>query len=116
MLRSDFFSPEQVEAIARDYRNAGLEPAEVAAMAFAEKVTHHAYKVSPEDIDTLHSHGYSDSSILDIILAVSARNYFSRVLDATGTEPDDVYLNLEPSLREALTTGTPLGEAEHAPR
>ena len=85
-------------------------------MAFAEKVTHHAYKVSPEDIDTLHSHGYSDSSILDIILAVSARNYFSRVLDATGTEPDDVYLNLEPSLREALTTGTPLGEAEHAPR
>ena len=50
MLRSDFFSPEQVEAIAGDYRNAGLEPAEVAAMAFAEKVTHHAYKVTREDI------------------------------------------------------------------
>ena len=51
MLRSRFFSAEQVEAIVRDYRNAGLEPAEVAMMAYAEKIVLNAYKVTPEEID-----------------------------------------------------------------
>lgn len=103
MLRLKLFSAEQVEAIAKDYRNAGLEPSEVAIMAFAEKVTRNAYKVSPEDIDGLRSHGLSDAEILDVVLAASARNFFSRVLDATGAEPDEAFLQLEDSLREALT-------------
>jgi AhpD family alkylhydroperoxidase len=38
VLRSKFFSAEQVEAIVRDYRSAGLLPAEVAMMAYAEKI------------------------------------------------------------------------------
>lgn len=76
-------------------------------MAFAEKITRNAYKVAPEDIDNLRSHGFSDTDILDIVLAVSARNFFSRVLDAVGAEPDEAYLKLEDSLREALTVGQP---------
>lgn len=91
----------------KDYRNAGLEPAEVVMMAFAEKVTRNAYKVTPEDIDELRTYGFSDADILDIVLAASARNFFSRVLDAVGAEPDEVYLKLEDSLREALTVGQP---------
>ncbi len=38
VLASKFFSAEQVEAIVQDYRHAGLEPAEVAMMAYAEKI------------------------------------------------------------------------------
>ena len=47
----------------------------------------------------------SDAEILDVILAAAARNFFSKILDATGAEPDAVYLDLEPQLREALVKG-----------
>ncbi len=86
VLRANFFDSEQVEAIIRDYRNAELEPEEVALMAFAEKVTLHAYKVTQHDIDDLRSHGFSDVEILDIILAAACRNFISRVMDGVGWE------------------------------
>ena len=89
MLRSKFFSAEQVEAIVQDYRHAGLEPAEVAMMAYAEKIILNAYKVTPEDIDGLRAHGFSDTDILDIALTAAARSFLSKVLDAVGAEPDD---------------------------
>ena len=38
LLRSGIFTSEQLQAIARDYRQAGLPPDEVAMMAFAEQV------------------------------------------------------------------------------
>lgn len=107
MLRKNFFTAEQVLAILRDYRNAGLEPEEVAAMSFAEKVTLHANSVIPQDIEGLRSHGLTDTEILDVVLAVSARNFFSKALDSLGAEPDAAYLELEPELREALTRGRP---------
>jgi uncharacterized peroxidase-related enzyme len=111
VLRSKFFSLEQVEAITRDYRNAGLEPAEVAMMAFAEKLTLNAYKVTPEDIQGLRTHGFSDADILDIALTAAARNFYSKLLDALGTEPDAKFLDLEPELRHALVVGRPFGES-----
>jgi alkylhydroperoxidase family enzyme len=110
VLRSRFFSDEQVAAIAQDYRQAGLEPAEVAMMAYAEKITLHAYKVTPEDIDGLRAHGFSDTDILDIALTAAARSFYSKMLDATGAEPDPQYLELPPELRQALTVGRPFRE------
>jgi uncharacterized peroxidase-related enzyme len=105
VLRKNFFTAEQVVAILRDYRQAGLEPEEVAMMSFAEKVTLQAHSVTPQDIEGLRGHGLTDAEILDIVLATSARNFFSKVLDAIGAEPDAVYLDLEPELREALAKG-----------
>ena len=105
MLRKNFFTAEQVVAILRDYRQAGLEPEEVAMMSFAEKVTLQAHSVTPQDIEGLRGHGLTDAEILDIVLATSARNFFSKVLDAIGAEPDAAYLDLEPELREALAKG-----------
>ncbi len=80
-------------------------------MAFAEKITLHAYKVTPEDIDDLGAHGFSDSDILDIVLAAAARNFYSRVVDAVGAEPDQEYMNLEFGLRQTLSVGRPFGES-----
>jgi alkylhydroperoxidase family enzyme len=111
VLRSKFFSPEEVEAITRDYRSAGLHEADVAIMAFAEKVTLNAYKVTEEDHEKLRAHGLTDAEILDVVLAASARAFFSKVLDATGAEPDpQMHGKLEPGLRETLTVGRPLDE------
>jgi alkylhydroperoxidase family enzyme len=107
VLRKSFFTAEQVLAILRDCRHAGLEPEEVAVMSFAEKVTLQAHSVAPQDIEGLRAHGLTDAEILDIVLAASARNFFSKALDAVGAEPDAVYLELEPELREALARGRP---------
>ena len=79
-------------------------------MAFAEKVTLHAYKVTPEDIEELRGRGFADAEILDIALAAAARNFYSKALDAIGAEPDSEYLKLEPELRAALAVGRPFGE------
>lgn len=111
MLRREFFQPEEVEAIVRDYRNAGLPAADVAMLAFAEKVTLHAYKVTESDVEELRSHGFPDAEILDIVLAAAARNFFSRVVDAVGAEPDPEYLDLQAGLRRALAVGRPFGES-----
>jgi alkylhydroperoxidase family enzyme len=112
VLRKNFFTGEQLLAILRDYSRAGLEPQEVAVMSFAEKVTLQAHSVTPEDIEALHGHGLTDAEILDVVLAASARNFFSKALDAVGAEPDAAYRDLEPGLREALAKGRPFEVAK----
>lgn len=109
MLRSKFYSAEQVEAIVRDYHNAGLDPVDVAIMDLARKVALHAYKVTPKDIEGLRRHGLADAEILDVVLAAAARCFFSKTLDAVGAEPDETYLQLEERLLNALAVGRPFG-------
>jgi alkylhydroperoxidase family enzyme len=91
LLRSKLLTPEQLEALATDHRKAGLAPAEVAMLDVVEKIALHAYKVTPEDIEGLRHHGFSDEEVVDIVLAASARSFMSKTLDALGAEPDDEY-------------------------
>ena len=109
VLQSRFFTTVQLEAIVQDYHHAGLEPAEVAMMAYAEKIILYAYKVTPEDIDGLRAHGFSDTDILDIALTTAARSFFSKILDAVGAEPDEKYRELPPELQQVLAVGRPFG-------
>lgn len=91
-----------------DYRTAGLPPAEVALLAFAEKVTLAAHDVTREDVEELHRHGLSDAEILDAAMTAGARSFFSKVLDAVGAEPEGRYeALLEEGLRVTLTVGRP---------
>ncbi len=89
VLESRFYGREQLEAMVRDFRNAGLDPVDVAIMAFAEKVALHAYRVTPEDVAELRGHGLQDAEILDVALAAAARSFFSKTLDAVGAGPDE---------------------------
>ena len=107
-LRKNFFSPEQMLAIIKDYRNAGLTPEEVTLMSFARKITLEAHKVTEKDIDELRGFGLKDEEILDVILASTARNFFSKTLEAAGAVPDSVYAELEPELLQALSLGQPI--------
>ena len=100
------FTPEQVEAIVRDYRSAGLPPGEVALLSFAEKVALDASRISAGDVEELRRHGFSDAEVLDVAMTVGARSFFSKVLDAVGAEPDP-YETLEHGLRQTLTVGRP---------
>ena len=107
LLRKNFFSADQLMAIVKDFRNAGLPPEEVAMMSFAQKLTTQAHQISEQDIDELRSYGLSDEEILDVVLASTARNFFSKTLDALCATPDEAYLELEPELIQSLTLGRP---------
>jgi alkylhydroperoxidase family enzyme len=107
LLRKNFFSADQLVAIVKDFRNAGLPPEEVAIMSFAQKIITQARQISENDIDDLRKHGLSDEEILDVVVASTARSFFSKTLDALGAKPDETYLELEPELIQVLTLGRP---------
>lgn len=107
LLRKNFFSADQLAAITKDFRNANLPPEEVAVMSFAQKIIIKAGQVSEKDFDELRAYGFSDEEILDVVLASTARSFFSKTLDALNAKPDEAYLDLEPELLQLFTLGRP---------
>jgi alkylhydroperoxidase family enzyme len=107
VLRKNFFTSEQIEAIVNDYRSAGLSEEEVAIMAFAQKVVSNSHAIQPEDINVLRGYGLEDQEILDVILAASARSFFAQSLDAGGVQPDEAYLEHVGDLVRILSVGRP---------
>lgn len=92
---------DELVQIARDYHNAGLSPAEVAMMEYAERLSTDAVSMTDSETLELRDHGFTDREILDITLAAAARNYMSRTLQAIAAEVD-VPTKLSPQLRGAL--------------
>jgi uncharacterized peroxidase-related enzyme len=101
---------EPVLAIALDHRNAGLDEVDVAIMDLAELVVDDATAVTDADLQRLRYLGLSEAEIIDVILAASARCFFSKTLDALGVRPDAGYHALEPGLRDALVVGRPIAD------
>jgi alkylhydroperoxidase family enzyme len=102
---------EPVREIALDHRTAGLDEVDVAVMDLAERVVDDATAIGDADLQPLRSLGLSEAEIMDVVLAASARCFFSKTLDALGVLPDASYAELEPSVREALVVGRPIAEA-----
>jgi len=105
VLRKNFFSAEQLLAVVKDFRSAGLPPDEVTLMVFAQKIIQNAHSVAGEDVEELRRIGMSDEDILNVVLAVTARSFFSKTLDALNAVPDAIYHDLEPELVQALAAG-----------
>ena len=78
LLRKNFFSADELAAIVKDFRNAGLTDEEVAIMSFAQKISTQATQMSENDFNELRGFGLSDEEILDVVLACTARNFFSK--------------------------------------
>ena len=108
VLRKRFYSAEQLTAIAGSTPGDGLTPADVAAMAFAEKVARDASAITEDDVRALREHGLSDAEIFDVAAAAAMRCFFSKLLDAVGAEPDAAYESLEDDLKRRLTPGRPI--------
>jgi hypothetical protein len=115
VLRKNVFEAEQLAAIVSDYHDAGLSEQEVAVMEFAEKICLHAHAIQEEDIERLRGLGLADEEIVDVALAASVRNFWSKLQDALGTTPDDKYLDLEPNVRKAMQKGRPFAEDRICP-
>ena len=99
---------EPVREIALDHRAAGLDEVDVAVMDLAERVVDDAASIGEADLQRLRDLGLGDTDIMDVVLAASARCFFSKTLDALGILPDSSYAELEPELREALVVGRPI--------
>ena len=98
-------SEAEATAICGDFRTAGLSDAEVAIMAFAEKVAGDATQITRRDVDALRAVGLSDTDIFDVAAAAAARCYFTKINDALGSEPDASFIELDDELRRALVVG-----------
>jgi alkylhydroperoxidase family enzyme len=105
VLADKFYTAEEVAALVDEPPN---DPVDRAVMAFARKVALAADTVTQADVDELKSLGLTDADVLDVTLAAAARSFFSKTLDATGTQPDSAYNGLPDTLRKALTVGRPI--------
>jgi uncharacterized peroxidase-related enzyme len=102
ILIKNGISVDQLRAILTDYKNAGLERAEVAMMEFAQKIIINANKITQADVDALRAQDFEDVEILDITLTATMRSFASKTFDALGAESDAVYAELEGQLSELL--------------
>lgn len=83
--------------------------ADKAVMTLSRKVALDASRITESDLAPLRQNGLSDEEIFDVILAAAARAFFSKTLDATGTEADREYRDLlGPDLSSRLSVGRPI--------
>jgi alkylhydroperoxidase family enzyme len=109
VLLERFHAP--VLEIALDHRAAGLDEVDVAVMDLAERIVDDATAIGDADLQPLRNLGLSETDIMDVVLAATARCFFSKTLDALGILPDASYRDLEPELRDALVVGRPIADA-----
>jgi uncharacterized peroxidase-related enzyme len=83
-LRRVTLDEELAAELRRDYTQAPLSEQDRAMLDYAVKLTRHAWKVTPEDLDRLRQVGFDDRGILQINLIASWFNYINRVADGLG--------------------------------
>jgi uncharacterized peroxidase-related enzyme len=81
----------RARALQRDWRSAGLEPADAVLCGFAEKLTLTPGAMSAADIEALRRAGFGDRAIHDAIQVASYFNYINRVADG-------LHVDLEPGM------------------
>lgn len=75
--------------VIRDYRTADLDPATRALMDYAVLVTRTPGRVTDATIDDLRDHGWDDAEILTATEIIGFFNYYARMADALGVDPED---------------------------
>lgn len=73
----------------RDYRTAELDPPTRALMDYAVLVTRTPGGVTDATIEGLRAHGWDDAEILTATEIIGFFNYYARMADALGVEPED---------------------------
>ena len=117
VLLGKFYTADQLTAIVGDPAATELAPADVAMMAFAEKVARDASAVTEADVRALREHGLTDAEVFDVAATAAARCFFSKLVEALGGEPDAAFDKLDDALKRHLTPGRPISRnaAEHVP-
>ena len=70
---------------------AGLDPAELALLKYAELITRAAHRSTPQDVQKLRDAGWSEDQISEAVYIIAMFAFFNRVADAFGI-PSQNYL------------------------
>lgn len=101
----EFFSEEQILAIAEGGPGSGLDEAEQAMLRFARRIVRDASSVTGSQVAELERHGFSAAELFDIAATAAGRAFFSKLLDALGVLPDSAFLAFAEDFRRPLTVG-----------
>ncbi|MFO1327870.1 MAG: hypothetical protein U1F56_10975 [Rubrivivax sp.] len=107
----EWFDDARLVAIAERREHEVLGAAEQALVRFARQIAHDASAVTATQVAALRSHGYTDAEVFDVVAAVAARSFFTRMLDGLGVQMDSAFLALAEPLRQAFTVGRPIDTA-----
>ena len=72
---------------------AGLSPADRALLDYVTKITEAAYRTTPEDVQDLRDHGWTEPQIAEAVYITAMFAFFNRVADAFGV-PSQGYLEM----------------------
>jgi uncharacterized peroxidase-related enzyme len=111
-LRDVCGDEQSLATIAQDPSGAALSEQDRAVYRFAAKVATDAASISQQDVDELRDAGLSDAEVADVVFAVSARSFFTRVLDGLGAQLDAQTADaFSPALLQSMVVGRPPAEA-----
>lgn len=74
--------------MAVDYRQASLTAADRAMLDFATRLTQNPTAITRADLDPLRAAGFDDVAIHDIVQVTALFNYFNRLADGLGIDPE----------------------------
>jgi alkylhydroperoxidase family enzyme len=84
-----------VQALAEgNLEEAGLNDADRALLEYVTRVTEAAYRTTPEDVQVLRDHGWSEPQIAEAVYITAMFAFFNRVADAFGIAPQG-YLEMD---------------------
>ena len=75
--------------MAEDWRNAGLEPADLALCEYTEKLTKYPTRVGSADIERLRAAGFDDRGISSATQVIAYFNYINRIAEGLGVPLED---------------------------
>lgn len=64
-----------------------MSQAERILLEYVTKVTEAAYRTTPEDVQTLRDHGWTEAQIAEAVYITAMFAFFNRVADAFGISP-----------------------------
>jgi len=87
-IRSQPGADALLAALKQDYRRAELSPPDRAMLDYAVKLTRTPASMQPGDVETLREAGFDDTAIHDVAQITALFNYYNRVADGLGIDPE----------------------------
>ena len=110
-LRDTCDDESTMRSIAADQSSANLDATDRAVVHFATQVAQDAPSITAADVQQLRARGLGDPEIVDVVLAVAARAFFTKVLDVLGVQADaQLGETFDPEIRRQVTVGRPIAE------
>ena len=88
---------ELATQIRRNYRDASLDSKTMVLLDFAVQVTREPQAITGGTIEQLRDHGWSDEEILTATEIIGIFNYYARMADALGVDPED-FMERDPTI------------------